>query len=170
MKHLILFRHAKAERKADSGLDFDRELTRRGREDAKLMGRVLAEAGYRPQAAVVSAAKRTRETWEHAGAAFTGVVTAYDRRLYEASPRTIMEVAETELKRAGSVIVVGHNPGLQELAAALMRQGEADPRDISRVQRSFTTAAAAAFSVAPGGALSEARLFFPADHGGKGED
>jgi phosphohistidine phosphatase len=170
MKHLILFRHAKAERKADSGLDFDRELTKRGREDAKLMGRVLARAGYAPDAAIVSAAKRTRETWEHAGAAFNGVVIAHDRRLYNASPKTLMEAAATELKRAGSVILVAHNPGIQELAVALLKQGGASGADIARAQGSFPTAGVAAFSVGPDGELSAARLLFPQDHGGKGED
>lgn len=170
MKHLILFRHAKAERKADSGQDFDRELTRRGREDAKLMGRVLAEGGYAPDAAIVSAAKRTRETWEQAGAAFTGVVTVHDRRLYNAAPKTLMEAAETELKRSRSVIVVAHNPGVQELAIALLRQGGGSAADIARAQGRFPTSGIAAFSVGADGALSSARLLFPEDHGGKGED
>lgn len=166
MKHLILLRHAKAERKADTGQDYDRELTKRGREDAKLIGRVLAEAGYAPDAALVSAARRTRETWEHAGAAFKNVQVAYDRRLYEAVPKTLMEAAEAELRRAGSVILVGHNPGIEELVVALLRQGGAAAADVKRVQAGFPTAAAAAFSVAADGSLSAARVFFPADHGG----
>jgi phosphohistidine phosphatase len=167
MKQLILFRHAKAERKAESGDDFDRELTKRGRHDAALMGRVLAEAGYRIDAAVVSAARRTRETWEQAGAAFPKASVAYDRRLYEALPRTLMDAAEAELRRANSVIVVGHNPGVQELAAALLKQGGGSAADIARARGEFPTAAVAAFSVGDDGALSAARLFFPADHGGK---
>jgi phosphohistidine phosphatase len=167
MKHLILFRHAKAERKAETGDDFDRELTKRGRHDAALMGRVLAEAGYAIDAAVVSAARRTRETWEEAGAAFPGAAVAYDRRLYEASPKTLLQAAEPELKRAKSVVLVGHNPGLHELTIALLRQGGGASADLARVQAGFPTAAVAAFSVGQDGALSAARLFFPKDHGGK---
>lgn len=170
MKTLILFRHAKAERKADSGADFDRELTKTGLQDAELMGRVLAQAGYKPDAAIVSSARRARETWEHAAIPFTGVATAYSRRLYEASPRTLMEMAETELRRAECVVVVAHNPGLHELAVALLRQGGATAADVARAQGSFPTAAVAAFSVDDDGALSAARLLYPADHGGKGGD
>ena len=170
MKTLILFRHAKAERKSSTGDDFDRDLTERGVKDAELMGRVLAKAGYRPDAAIVSASRRTRETWEHAGAAFAGVATAYSRRLYEATPRTLMEAAETELKRAKCVIVVAHNPGVQELAVALLKQGGASAADIARAQAEFPTAGIAAFSVQEDGGLSAARLLFPADHGGKGGD
>lgn len=165
MKHLILLRHAKAERKSDSGQDFDRELTKRGREDARQIGRLLADAGYAPDAALVSAARRTRETWEHAGAAFRNVQVAYDRRLYEATPKTLMEAVEAELRRAGSVILVGHNPGVEELALALLRQGGAASADVSRAQAGFPTAAAAAFSVADDGSLSAARLFFPEEQG-----
>jgi phosphohistidine phosphatase len=170
MKHLILFRHAKAERKADTGDDFDRELTKRGLKDAELMGQVLAQAGYAPDAAIVSSARRTRETWEHAGVAFPGVAVAYSRRLYEASPKTLMEAAETELRRASCVVVVAHNPGVQELAVALLRQGGASATEIARARAEFPTAAMAAFSIDDDGALSAARLLFPADHGGKGGD
>ena len=170
MKHLILFRHAKAERKAESGEDFDRALTKRGRHDAELMGRVLAEAGFQVEAAVVSAAKRTRETWEQAGAAFPGAAVAHDRRLYEATPKTLLQAAEAELKRVDSVIVVAHNPGLQELAIALLREGGASAADLARVQAGFPTAAMAAFAVSGEGAMSGARLFYPAEHGGKSKE
>ena len=54
MKRLILFRHAKTERHAPSGQDFDRRLTQRGRDDARLMGRVLADAGFSPDLVLVS--------------------------------------------------------------------------------------------------------------------
>jgi phosphohistidine phosphatase len=170
LKHLILFRHAKAERKADSGDDFDRELTKRGLKDAELMGQVLARAGYKPDAAIVSSARRTRETWEHAAIPFKGVATAYSRRLYEATPRALMEAAETELKRANCVVVVAHNPGVQELAVGLLKAGGASAADVARARSEFPTAGMAALTVDDDGGLSAARLLFPADHGGKGGD
>lgn len=170
MKHLVLFRHAKAERKAESGEDFDRVLTKRGRHDAELMGRVLADTGLRVDAAVVSPAKRTRETWEQAGAAFPGASVAYDRRLYEAAPKTLLQAAEAELKRVGCVIVVAHNPGLQELAIALLKEGGAAGADLARAQAGFPTAAVAAFSVSDDGVMSGARLLYPAEHGGRSKD
>lgn len=169
MKALILFRHAKAEKRAPSGDDFDRALTKSGVKDAALMGRVLADAGFAPDAAVVSAAKRTRETWEHAAAAFADVDVAYARGLYNAGPRALLDAAESELKRAGCVVVVAHNPGVHELAVALMQQGGAPPKEMARAQAEFPPATIAAFTVERDGTLSAARVFFPADHGGKGE-
>lgn len=170
MKQLILFRHAKTEKKSDTGQDYDRELTKRGREDAKLMGKVLADAGIMPGCALVSAARRTRETWEEAGDAFPGVSVAYDKKLYEAGPRTLMEAAEAELSRTDSVIIVGHNPGIGELAAALLKQGNASDQDVGRVRGGFPTSAIAVFGIADDGSLAQSRLFFPEDHGGKGGD
>jgi len=64
MRRLILFRHAKTEARSPSGDDASRRLTERGRDEAALMGRVLAEAGFLPDLALVSPAVRARETWE----------------------------------------------------------------------------------------------------------
>ncbi len=169
MKALILFRHAKAEKRAPSGDDFDRALTRSGAEDAAIMGRVLADAGFSPDAAVVSSAKRTRETWEQAAPAFGSVSVAHARTLYDASARTLLEAAESELKRADTVVVVAHNPGIHELAVALLEQSAAAPAEIARARSDFPPAAVAAFTVARDGTMSDARVFYPADHGGRGE-
>ena len=70
LQRLILLRHGKAESVAESGGDFERGLTERGRRDAALIGRVLADAGITPDLALVSAARRARETWDEASPAF----------------------------------------------------------------------------------------------------
>lgn len=105
---LVLLRHAEAEpHRAD---DHARVLSPRGREDAAAARSVLA--GLVPQAAVVSTAARTRETWELADPG--GVTVAFDDRVYDASVADLREVlAEQD---AECVVLVGHNPGVERLA------------------------------------------------------
>src|SRR5690349_5468788 len=127
MQRLILFRHAKAERRAPSGEDFDRALSDRGCDDAKLMGRVLKDAGLRPDLAWVSPAKRTEETWAQAAQAFGPVETVFDKKLYLGSAQTMRRLIEPQEGAPGALILVGHNPGLHQLVVELLVEGAAAP-------------------------------------------
>lgn len=165
MKTLVLMRHAKAERSAESGLDFDRALTERGRADAALIGRVLAERGVKPDRALVSSARRTTETWEAASASFGDVEVAYERTLYHAEPAAIRRAVEALEDVAGVLIVVGHNPGVHQYAVDLMIESAAAPSMLDRMTR-FPTAAAAVFGVDPAGRASFEALHLPETYGG----
>src|SRR4051794_14168259 len=102
MPRLILLRHAKAESKSASGEDIDRALAERGHDDARLMGRVLAEAGLNPAVALVSPARRTRETWSDAALAFAGPVEAsFDKALYHAGSHALRRAVEPYEGQAG---------------------------------------------------------------------
>jgi phosphohistidine phosphatase len=162
MHRLILLRHGKAEPASASGDDFDRALTERGRREAALTGRLLAEAGLIPDLALVSAARRTRETWTEASAAFPDAQVEFSRGLYLASGEQLASVAGA----AGSanVMLVGHNPGLHELALALLAESGAPP--VSVRMDGFPTAAAAVFSVSASGEAEFERLVLPRDHRG----
>ncbi|MBW3559183.1 MAG: histidine phosphatase family protein [Proteobacteria bacterium] len=158
MHTLILLRHAKAEPEADSGLDFDRALTERGWAEARLIGRVLSDAGFRPDLVLASAAVRTVQTWEAASSSFPpGKAEALDS-LYEASPEAILSEAVARGAKARVVAVVGHNPGIATLAAYLAR--ESDAPEAGRISRSFPTAAAAVFRH-DGKAVTGFEGFFP---------
>jgi phosphohistidine phosphatase len=157
MHRLILLRHGKAESVSATGGDFDRALTDRGRRDSALMGRVLAEAGMKPDLALVSAARRTQETWEEVARAFPAAHVEIARNLYLAAPEQI-EAAIEAVTDGVSVIVIGHNPGLHELALSL-----AGP--VAELQ-SFPTAAAAIFRIEAGGSARLERVILPRDHGG----
>jgi phosphohistidine phosphatase len=85
MQRLILLRHGKAESVSDLGGDAERGLTDRGRRDSALMGRVLSQAGVKPDLVLVSDARRTRETWEEVSAAFPSAEAEFDPGLYLAS-------------------------------------------------------------------------------------
>ena len=125
MDRLILFRHAKAESEAASGDDFDRPLSGRGRREARAMGAQLATLGLKPDLALVSPALRTRQTWEIAEVSLAGAEVRFERDLYNADSVVILALAEAAGAGRGVVMVVAHNPGLQELTVRLLREGEA---------------------------------------------
>lgn len=167
MQRLILLRHAKAERSALSGEDFDRPLAERGRADAKLMGKVLADAGLTPDLALVSSAMRTRQTWEEASRAFgREIETRADKRLYLASSTAMRTMVEDLEGQHGTLILVGHNPGIHQLALHLLIEGAAAPSTIARVTSKFPTASAVAFEMDAAGRPTYDGVFFAADYGG----
>ena len=145
MDRLILLRHGKAEPDSASGEDFDRRLTPRGIRESADMGARLADMGFSPQVTLCSPAARAKETWESAQAAFPNAQTRYLDHLYHADPHTIRRAAEEAGETAGTVMMVGHNPGMQELTVRLLQEGGAPPDLIARAQRHFPTAAAAVF-------------------------
>lgn len=147
MRRLILMRHAKAERDAPSGRDRDRPLSPRGRAEAALMARALAERGWRPDTALVSAAVRTRQTWETASDAFGDVELQLEDALYDADPAVLRAFIAAAEDRAGCLILIAHNPGVQQLAVELLTEGAASPALLDQMAGGFPTAAAALFGV-----------------------
>ena len=165
MNRLILFRHGKAERSAPGG-DFDRRLTERGRFDAALMGRVLKDEEFRPDLVLVSAAARTQDTWAAVAPTFPDAEIQVRRDLYLASETVIWALAETLGEARDTVLVIGHNPGLQDLSLALLRQGGASAMEMSRASAKFSTASVAAFTFDAAGRPAYDGLFHASDHGG----
>lgn len=164
MQTLILLRHAKAEREAATGEDFDRALTERGWADARLIGRVLADAGFRPDRALVSAAVRTTQTWEAAATSLPPVETATLRALFHAGPERLIAEIENAAHDAETLVVVGHNPGLQTLAARYARRSGAV--EVPHIEAGFPTAAAAVFRYDGGTAPTLEAFFAPSAFGG----
>ena len=129
MNRLILFRHGKAERNAPSGKDFDRALAPRGQADARAMGERLAAAGIVPDLVLVSAARRTRETWEAARqTAFPTARVEIVPALYNAERRPDPGGWPKRRTRRAAVMVVGHNPGMHEAAIRMLRAGQTRTR------------------------------------------
>jgi phosphohistidine phosphatase len=128
MKRLILLRHAKAVSK-QGARDFDRALADQGRAEMASVARFLGATEPPPDLALVSSARRTRETWDLARAGLEDVATAYEERIYEASPEGLLAVLrEADGVTADgpdeTVVLVGHNPGISDLAQMLV--GPAD--------------------------------------------
>ena len=121
-------RHAKAER-GSGGADRDRPLDERGRETAPRMGAYLAAEGLRPDAILVSSARRTLETWQGVRGALDCTEAETVSALYEAPASAILDAVRAASPTAACLLVIGHNPGIQELAEELAGTG---PEDVLR--------------------------------------
>jgi phosphohistidine phosphatase len=161
MERLILLRHGKAEPDSASGEDYDRRLSARGARESAEMGAHLADMGFKPDLALVSPAARTRETWEAMQGLFPGAEFRSLDELYHAEADVIRRTAEQADGEAKTVMVVGHNPGLQELALTLLVEGDAPAGLIGRATRAFPPGAAAVFLIDHSGRPHYDGLFFP---------
>ncbi|AWM76321.1 SixA phosphatase family protein [Phenylobacterium parvum] len=145
MDRLILLRHGEAEAGSETGGDFGRRLTARGREASAAVASALADVGLIPDLALVSAAVRTRETWAAMSGLLPGCEVRFEEGLYLAeAPEMQRQVRSAGA--AGVVLLVGHNPGLQELAEALMVEASGPSDTLSRIRSGFPTSAAVAFA------------------------
>ena len=139
MRRLLLLRHAKSERSLPGGRDHDRILTSRGREDAAKLGAYMVRHALVPERVIVSTSARTRETWDLVASAFAAAPPAvYDERIYEAAPQAILKVIKECEAEVQTLLIVGHNPGLQEFAALLIASGDVEARQ--RLNEIFPTA------------------------------
>lgn len=133
MRRLLLFRHAKAEPAKLGEPDRDRELIERGRKDAARIGAYMATHALKPDRVLVSPAKRTQQSWKHLASALKPVPAAtLAEKLYDATPHAILALIKDVPASAHTLMVVGHNPGLQELALMLVASGDIDAREALR--------------------------------------
>jgi phosphohistidine phosphatase len=127
---LMLLRHAKSE-KGEPGLsDRDRTLNARGRLDAPKLGAYMAHHALRPDRAMVSDSRRTRETWERLCKAWTVPPPAsFESGLYNTGPDAILHLLREDAEAPNTLLLVGHNPGLHELGKLLIASGDVDARE-----------------------------------------
>jgi phosphohistidine phosphatase len=115
---LILLRHAKSD--WPDVPDHDRPLAKRGRKDAPVVGRWLHDHGYVPDTVVCSTARRTRQTWELVAPELDGSPSVhFEPRAYAASPLTLLYLARELPGRCRVALLIGHNPGIEDLANSL---------------------------------------------------
>lgn len=125
MKILFVLRHAKSSWKDSTLQDFERPLNGRGRKAAELMGEYIKKQEIALDLVLSSPAVRARETVELAlKAAKLKVELRYDQRIYEAGPVRLLEVISQIEDDKDSVLLVGHNPGLEELIQVVTGQQE----------------------------------------------
>jgi phosphohistidine phosphatase len=142
MKRLYLLRHAKAEVGNPSQDDFDRSLAGRGRRAAESIGSVLAQRSDPPELVLCSPSRRTRETLD----AILPVLKPqpqlrFERSLYLADVGTLLERIEELPDAVERAMLIGHNPGMEELAQRLTRSDPA--RQLASLAEKFPTAALA---------------------------
>ncbi|MFJ8823598.1 SixA phosphatase family protein [Streptomyces sp. NPDC102467] len=143
-RRIVLFRHAKADWPQVS--DHERPLAERGRKDAPIAGRKLADSGIALDLALCSTAARTRETWKLAVSELPERPrTVYEERIYEASPGELIAVLNETPDDVRDAVLIGHNPGVQGLAEVLAGEAESDAAE--RMSKAgFKTAAFAVLS------------------------
>jgi phosphohistidine phosphatase len=137
MLRLLLLRHAKAGWPPGI-LDVDRPLAKRGQEAALVMGDYLKRERLEPDLAIVSSARRTQETWERVQPILGEIEMRPDGRIYEASVGRLLEVVREVKPEIGTLLVIGHNPGFEELAKLFIGEGDMD--SILRLGQKFPTA------------------------------
>ncbi|MBM3567073.1 MAG: histidine phosphatase family protein [Alphaproteobacteria bacterium] len=144
-KELILFRHAKSSWDDPLLHDFDRPLNRRGRRAAVRMAGWMADAKYRPTLVLCSPAARTRETHDIVRAALGKPEVKFERALYLASAARLLQRLRKLPAKTRSVMLIGHNPGLQRLALKLSAGQRTGVR--VRINKKFPTAALVRFAI-----------------------
>lgn len=122
MKSLTLLRHAKSGWDDFVTRDFDRPLNPRGRRAARTVGQEMKAQGLAFDLVLASPARRVIETLEEVAIAYGPIEPEYDQRLYLASTATLIEIVRSTPEAAERLLLVGHNPGLEELALCLSRR------------------------------------------------
>lgn len=122
-RRLYLLRHAKSSWKEPELADHDRPLAGRGRRAAKAIARHLREREIVPELVLCSTAKRARETLEGIEPALGRGAIRVEDGLYGAAPADLLARLHEIAPRVASVMVIGHNPGLEELVHLLARDG-----------------------------------------------
>ena len=148
---LVLFRHAKSA--WPDVPDHERPLAGRGIRAAPAMGRWLRDAGLVPDLVLCSTARRARETWQFAqtGLAATPPVS-FEDRIYGEDGTGLLALIREVPPATGTLLLIGHNPSIEDLALMLVSQGPApgaagseaaSPGDLERMRAKFPTAAIA---------------------------
>jgi phosphohistidine phosphatase len=150
MKRLTLLRHAKSGDDGTVARDYDRPLNAKGRRAARAIGRHMRDAALRFDAVLASPAARVAETLQEVEAGYGGgLATQWERRIYLATPQELLEVVHHVPDSADSLLLVGHNPGLEQLVLMLVPARVAGVR--GEVEVKYPTA-------------SLAEMTFPVDH------
>lgn len=139
---LLVLRHAKSSWNDDSLDDHERPLAPRGRRAAPAMGRWLSEHAPRPDLVLCSDAVRAAQTWDLVASELpppTPEVT-HTRAVYLASPGRLLDMVAAVRDDVGTLLLVGHNPGLHQLTVSLAAD-RGEPDALNRLQAKLPTGA-----------------------------
>ena len=147
MKTLTLLRHAKSGWDDPVARDFDRPLNLRGEKAARVIGEYMKREGLSFDHVIASPAVRVIDTIDHIASSYgKRIEPTWERRVYLASSATLMDVLREVDDSAESVLMIGHNPGMEDLVLDLVPEGNATPlRDA--VYEKYPTAALAEIAI-----------------------
>jgi phosphohistidine phosphatase len=140
---LYLLRHAKSSWSDVTLIDHERPLSPRGRRDAKRIADHILRLGIVPALVLCSTARRTRETLELIEPPFDAATVSLESELYAASAKALLERLHAVPEQVGSVMLIGHNPGLEDLALLVASDGP----ELRRLKTKFPTAALATLTL-----------------------
>ena len=147
MLRLMLLRHAKSDWSSSGMQDTARPLSGRGEAAARLMGGYMSSHALIPERVLCSPARRTRETWAGIAAQWPAEAEiVFEERLYAATPQAVLSIVRAQDDATRTLLVIGHNPGLQETAELLIAAGDVELRE--RLREKFPTAALAVIDFA----------------------
>ena len=145
---LTLLRHAKALPDETAANDSERGLALRGESDAIAVGKALFEHGIRPDLVLCSTSKRTRQTLDGIRPDMPAKTKiAFEQRLYLATEDMLLAIVQGVPDDATSVLIIGHNPGIHELAVSLTHAAD-DAKDLAALTARFPTSGCAVFTFA----------------------
>ncbi len=130
-RRLLILRHAKSSWDSKAKTDFERPLAKRGKKDAPRMGVWMRKQGLIPDCVISSPAKRTKQTADRVCKEL-GIKTdkmIWDHRIYDAGLHELLQVLHDCSKTATTVLLVGHNPGLEMLLTYLAADSVSIPED-----------------------------------------
>lgn len=143
MRRLALLRHAKSSWDDPTLADRERPLARRGRRAAPLMGIHMNGIGLAPDLVLCSPARRTRETWDLVRSKLVArPPVRIESTLYGGEDEAILGLLRKMPDSVGTLLVIGHNPSLEDLAATLAGEAESDD-DKTHMREKFPTTALA---------------------------
>jgi phosphohistidine phosphatase len=148
MRQLLLLRHAKSSWDDPGAEDRDRPLNKRGRRAAETMRRVMTELGLAPDLVLVSPARRVIETLDALEPWEETPLTEQIEALYLATAGQILSTLHGVPETVRSVLLIGHNPGMQDLASRLASNPASATDAARRLAQAFPTAALAEFAIA----------------------
>lgn len=126
MKTLYLLRHGKSLWNTGTESDFERTLNNRGASDAEMIGRHLAKSGAKIQSVLCSPATRTMQTLEHVQQYLSpDIEVAFEQMLYGAATQEVINRIKQTPENVDSLLVVGHNPWIQQVSFRLSPEGTA---------------------------------------------
>ena len=131
MRELLLLRHAEAMNAGPDGRDAERPLSVHGQAQARAVGAWLAEQGAQPDAVLCSPARRAQMTADAACTALRTRTPQFLPGIYRATPGELLSLVETHAPDAHQILLVGHNPGMEQLLALLTEGRSAGARGMS---------------------------------------
>ncbi|WP_246050506.1 SixA phosphatase family protein [Asticcacaulis tiandongensis] len=163
MKRLIVMRHGKAEKEAESGEDFDRALAERGVAEAKAVAEALKSYGVKPDYALVSQAARTQGTFRAVQSVLGDIEADIRKDMFDADSYGLRDIIEAHEAAGDTILVVGHNPAVQYLILDYMVEASASIVDMDKIRAGYPTATATLFDIDAAGRAQYDGLFSPRD-------